>query len=114
MTRPKRSRIQLPPAEYKRLCFEVFRRDGWRCKCCRSRESLHCHHIVFRAQGGDDASWNLLTLCSKCHDALHLHKTLVIVAKSGKLEDDVNADEGVRVFCLNGWKPGGAKYQRLR
>jgi len=68
---PKRSRLKLPLKEYKLLCIEVFERDKWKCVCCKNRNNLHCHHIIFRSHGGDDASWNLLTVCNDCHEKIH-------------------------------------------
>ena len=69
----KRSRLVLPKKEYKALLLSVFDRDNWRCRMpsCGRRSNLHAHHIIFRSHGGDDAEWNLITLCSTCHDAVH-------------------------------------------
>jgi hypothetical protein len=53
----------------------VLHRDGYRCKSRRKdvqhSKKLHVHHIVFRIHGGSDAPSNLITLCERCHDALH-------------------------------------------
>lgn len=46
-------------------------RDGHRCRVCGVAQNLHVHHILFRSQGGPDEDWNLITLCSSCHDVAH-------------------------------------------
>jgi 5-methylcytosine-specific restriction endonuclease McrA len=65
------SSLRLSLEEYRLLVRQVLGRDGWRCRSCRSRNSLHCHHIIFRSQQGPDEAWNLVTLCSSCHDGVH-------------------------------------------
>jgi hypothetical protein len=100
----KRSRLKLPLKEYKLLCNEVFERDNWRCRVCRYRHDLHAHHIVFRSQGGPDASHNLLTICSDCHEAVH-NRYVIIACVTGEIDAPINADEGVKIIRVNGWKP---------
>lgn len=63
--------LRLPIKKYAALCKAVLQRDGWKCRSCRSRSTLHCHHIVFRSHGGEDTMDNLITLCSSCHDGVH-------------------------------------------
>ena len=63
--------LRLSLEEYRLLVKQVLGRDGWRCRSCGSRNSLHIHHIVFRSQQGPDEAWNLITLCSSCHDGVH-------------------------------------------
>ena len=48
----------------------VLERDDGLCQVpgC-SRAADHAHHIIFRAQGGTDDEWNLVSLCA----AHHLH-----------------------------------------
>ncbi len=51
--------------------------DGYTCQCCGAHPTekkpvkLHVHHKESRKVGGN-APNNLITLCDKCHDALHL------------------------------------------
>ena len=55
----------------------VLHRDGYTCQCCGAHPTakklvkLHVHHIESRKVGGN-APNNLITLCDKCHKALHL------------------------------------------
>jgi 5-methylcytosine-specific restriction endonuclease McrA len=57
------------------------RRDNDRCQLCGDRPgSLHCklevHHVIPRAEGGDDALENVITLCDLCHAICHRHMGL--------------------------------------
>ena len=50
---------------------EVYRRDGYRCAICDATEGLQLHHIKPRGKGGADHPMNLITLCWRCHAAVH-------------------------------------------
>lgn len=112
MGKVKRSRIQLPPKEYKALCERVMERDQWKCRVCKRRQNLVCHHIVYRSHGGDDIEFNLITLCGNCHDGIH-----TVVASSGAHlvllpegeSKEIDANEAVKFLFVNGWKPRGIK-----
>jgi len=54
-----------------RLRRSVLRRDGRRCRSCRSRWSLMVHHVEFRSHGGRTLRENLITLCARCHGLVH-------------------------------------------
>lgn len=56
-----------------RLRRQVLARDHHRCTVpgCRSARNLDLHHIEYQRDGGSHASWNLTTLCSGHHRALH-------------------------------------------
>jgi 5-methylcytosine-specific restriction endonuclease McrA len=73
--------LRLPHDEYQALLQRVLNRDGWRCRYphCQLRNNLHCHHVQFRSEGGPDESWNLLTLCSFCHDEVHAYRLFISV-----------------------------------
>ena len=62
---------RLPPDEYKARCKEVLQRDGWRCRLCGRRNTLHVHHVLFRSRGGKDTLNNLLTVCYLQHEQIH-------------------------------------------
>jgi 5-methylcytosine-specific restriction endonuclease McrA len=47
------------------------------------KRRLHAHHILFRAEGGEDALWNLITLCGSCHKALHAAERAAIREAKG-------------------------------
>ena len=47
-------------------------RDNYTCQCCGKKHvRLEVHHIIFRCMGGSDDERNLITLCEKCHKAVH-------------------------------------------
>ena len=53
---------------------EVLRRfhdQGRECGSCGHGMGVEAHHILSRAQGGDDVLENLFPLCAGCHRALH-------------------------------------------
>lgn len=54
----------------KKLRFEVFKRDSFKCQYCgRSAPEiiLHCDHILPRAKGGKNTLLNLITSCEPCN-----------------------------------------------
>ena len=60
--------VKTPP----RMRRRVLRRDGHRCRSCRSRcVAAWSHHKEFRAHGGRTLVHNLITLCTRCHGLVH-------------------------------------------
>jgi predicted HNH restriction endonuclease len=84
--------LRLPSEKYKILCRQVLDRDGWKCRHCGFRETLSCHHIVFRSEGGDDVSWNLVTVCERCHSALHRYELFISVPEDSWVGTGGGAD----------------------
>ena len=70
--KPKRPRIKLATDAYEPVRLKVLTRDGWKCQNCGSSRNLQVHHQIFRSQAGDDSEFNLITLCSTCHERMHL------------------------------------------
>lgn len=67
----------------------VLQRDKHTCKKCKQDKcKLEVHHIQFRSNGGTDSPDNLITLCSSCHDKLHLSANAE--AESKKLSSKIN------------------------
>lgn len=99
---PRRSRLVLPHDQYKKLCILVHQRDNWKCRVpyCGARQGLHSHHIIYRSDHGDDAEWNLITVCNRCHDAIHNRYLVVMPLVEGEA---INATEGVKWMFLAGW-----------
>jgi hypothetical protein len=64
-----RRRKTIPPA----VRAKVLARDGHRCAAegCGATQFLEVHHRVPVAAGGTNDSENLVTLCHRCHRALH-------------------------------------------
>lgn len=99
----KASRFRLSRKDYLKLLYEVvFPREKRRCRVCKLRGELHGHHIIYRSHGGGDYSWNLLAVCGDCHQAIHDRHVIVLPVRDGH---DINADEGVKILQVNGWKP---------
>lgn len=64
----------LPPS----LVLGVLRRDGWRCKRCGEAADLSIHHkggifasTWLKKMGHATTPANLVTMCNRCHDAIH-------------------------------------------
>lgn len=93
--------LRLPDKEYAELCAKVLDRDLWKCKSCGFRGNLHVHHIVYRSQQGLDESWNLITLCFLCHEAVHTRN--LQITQQGL--QTVNANLPVHFVRLNNWRP---------
>jgi len=61
-------KLKDPRWQKKRL--EIFERDGWKCRWCKSEDkTLTVHHLKYK-QGADPWDYDnkdLLTLCEPCH-----------------------------------------------
>ena len=75
--RTKCPRVRLDPKSYRQLCKYVLERDGWRCQQCGRLAELQVHHIKLRSHLGNDAEYNLITLCARCHQDVHLGKKII-------------------------------------
>lgn len=54
----------------RRIRFEVFKRDGFRCTYCGSKSpnvELEADHVIPRSRGGPDSLDNLTTACTACN-----------------------------------------------
>jgi predicted restriction endonuclease len=56
---------------------------------CGVRDNLQAHHIKFRSNGGDDADYNLITLCATHHDMIH-RRELVLIQEGTTKDIDAN------------------------
>ena len=71
--------------EYSSRREAVLHRDNYTCQYCGKKHArLEVHHIIFRSLGGSDDERNLITLCEKCHKAVH-DGLLVLTKKPKKL-----------------------------
>lgn len=83
-------------------CYaQVDRRDSFCCRVCRARvggvgmlQAVHHHHLVYRSRGGDHDTANVVSLCVKCHSAVH----------NGEIRLSGNADERNHIGVLSGVK----------
>jgi len=91
---PKKYREDLSKSQFKKLALKIFETDRHQCQYCGLfyhpfKAPLHCHHRVFKSQGGDDQEDNLTACCWICH---HDHGNL----KNKRLiteNDDAKIDE---------------------
>jgi 5-methylcytosine-specific restriction endonuclease McrA len=97
---PKSSQLARGTRRYRR---KVASAKGWQriiaakqgpCRVCRdpaSNGSVHAHitfhHLVARAQGGDDVSDNIVPLCQGCHGLATLRNPLVLEVLARSLTD---------------------------
>ena len=72
MTRndPCARRRRLPTEDVHPL-RHILDRDEHTWQFCGSHRSLQVHHVRRRSRGGNDSPANLLTLCHRCHGAVH-------------------------------------------
>jgi hypothetical protein len=65
----------------------VLQRDRRRCQVpgCTHTTYVDVHHIQRRADGGLNVSWNLLTLCSAHHRAVHHGQLLIERGRGGAI-----------------------------
>jgi phage terminase large subunit GpA-like protein len=71
-------------------------RDYWKCRRCGYRQTLQVHHIIFRSEMGEDVTWNLITLCSTCHEDIHKGKLYIVVPEGNFVGEGGGADGEVR------------------
>lgn len=71
MIGPKRPKMTA--AESKLNYQQVAARSGGVCEFCGQAPAEQMHHRLHRSHGGDEAVWNLLHLCHKCHHRAHYH-----------------------------------------
>ena len=61
-----------PKKEKKKKNLKLAKKlDRDRCVICGDPNMLTTHHITSEGAGGDDSFDNLITLCFKCHRAVH-------------------------------------------
>ena len=70
---PKNKPVRLKGAALQKLYQRVFERDNYTCQDCGTMKNIDRapHHKVFKSQGGEDISENLITLCRVCHGKKH-------------------------------------------
>lgn len=51
--------------------FAAFHAQWHDCLSCGHANWISAHHVLSRAQGGDDVLANLVPLCLQCHGAYH-------------------------------------------
>jgi 5-methylcytosine-specific restriction endonuclease McrA len=59
--------VQLPYKKVSLTRQNVFKRDGFRCAYCGTRDQLTLDHVIPRSRGGQDSWQNLITACQRCN-----------------------------------------------
>ncbi|HHG85573.1 MAG TPA: HNH endonuclease [Bacteroidetes bacterium] len=59
--------ISLPFKKVALSRTNIFKRDGYQCVYCGTRENLSLDHVIPRSKGGRDSWHNLVTACQKCN-----------------------------------------------
>lgn len=47
--------------------YNIFKRDGYKCQYCGSKNNLTLDHVIPRSKGGKDTWKNLVTACQECN-----------------------------------------------
>lgn len=92
---PKRGRVKLSGAAYRKLKQEIFALDGWRCKICGATNNLSLDHYVLRSTLRLDTVENCFTCCISCNQA-RKDKLLVVVWDAERRKVTVIEDRGKR------------------
>ena len=58
---------------WRKLTRWVFKEYGPLCAVCGTKDSVSAHHITPRDERGPNEVWNLMPLCSACHDYVECH-----------------------------------------
>ena len=59
--------VQIPFKKISLTRQNIFKRDGFRCQYCGTRDGLTLDHVLPRSKGGHDSWHNLITACQKCN-----------------------------------------------
>lgn len=67
---------ELREQNWRRVCQEVFKLQGWKCGQCEKVKPLQGHHYIFRSRwsrsdGPLDHPKNVIGMCAECHAAEH-------------------------------------------
>lgn len=78
--RARRARRTKRQREAKSVYQQVDERDGCVCRACGINvgDWRQQHHILYRSHGGADTTSNLVTLCNRCHLAVHYVHLIII------------------------------------
>lgn len=64
--------------KHRQMVYSLVRvRDKFRCRCCKSADTVEVHHVRFRSLGGENSSANLALLCRICHNLVHSYRLAI-------------------------------------
>jgi len=64
----------LKTSHWRILSKKCKKRDGYKCRNCKTTNHLNAHHIFYRLRGMECLR-DLITLCEKCHLLEHKNKS---------------------------------------
>lgn len=88
-------------AEIRRVYRCVDERDGHACRLCavpisqsdhRLSRRVEHHHLDYRSRGGDHTTANLIRICRRCHELIHVKALL-------RVTGDADARDGQGRLC---------------
>lgn len=59
--------IHIPYKKVSLTRQNIYKRDGFQCVYCGTRQDLTLDHVIPKSQGGKDTWTNLVTACQKCN-----------------------------------------------
>lgn len=74
--------------KWKRKSFSILKRDGFICKSCLTARAEEVHHIVYDNLG-NEASFQLASVCKPCHEKLHTMTKLEYQEEKPRLYNNV-------------------------
>ena len=80
----------------------VLYRDSYTCQCCKGKRKdprLHCHHIIYRSNGGSDKASNLIVVCETCHDDIHDNKIKLTPKQLSAVKKNLSHATQMNVLC---------------
>lgn len=88
--RPKKYRRKVAsPKQWQAL--RAAKLDGRECRLLSGVPATELHHLLSRAQGGDDVAENLVGLCQDCHEAVTQRNESALRLLAYGLEDAEHA-----------------------
>lgn len=80
-------------------------RDKYMCQCCKANNRMTnatCVHHIFPIERYPQyayETWNLMSLCDKCHDEMHNHYTGELSKKGMLFLRSIAAIRGIKISC---------------
>ena len=95
---------QLNDPRWKTKRDKILKRDKYACRRCDFTDNLHVHHNYYKGLAWEVPDSALVTLCAKCHFALHTGKLVNsqnILVKGGNMNVDIKLSESLVESVVN-------------
>ena len=80
--------IYLPYKKVPLSRYNIFRRDGYRCVYCNTKEDLTLDHVLPKSRGGGNTWKNLVTCCKICN-----------LKKDNKTPEEANMSMSIKPYA---------------